>query len=90
MAIALPCQPAELLANLGHPSVVSVALSDRLPDGTPFYLMEFVAGRSLAAFLAKKAPLEQHVALPLLLQLASALDAVHAAGIVHRDIKAEG
>lgn len=75
------------LAKLRHPSVVSVALSDRLPDGTPFYLMEYVAGRSLAAFLAKKAPLEAHVALPVLLQLASALEAVHAAGIVHRDIK---
>lgn len=77
------------LAKLRHPSVVTVAMADRLPDGTPFYLMEFVAGRSLAAFLAKKAPLEAYVALPLLLQLASALDAVHAAGIVHRDIKAD-
>ena len=75
------------LAKLRHPSVVPVLLSDRLADGTPFYVMEFVAGRSLAAFLAKHAPLEPRVALPILMQLASGLEAVHAAGIVHRDVK---
>lgn len=75
------------LAKLRHPSCVTVLLADRLSDGTPFYVMEFVAGRSLAAFLAKHAPLEPRVALPILLQLASALEAVHGSGIVHRDIK---
>lgn len=80
---------ARCLAKLRHPSVVGVVLADRLPDGTPFYAMEYVAGRSLSAFLGKHAPLEPRVALPILLQLASALDAVHGAGIVHRDIKCD-
>jgi len=75
------------LAKLRHPSVVSIVLADRLSDGTPFYVMEFVAGRAFGAFLAKHAPLDPRVALPILIQLASALEAVHAAGIIHRDVK---
>ena len=52
-----------------------------------FLTMELLEGESLAAFLKRRGPLAPSEALPLVRDMAAALDAAHAAGIVHQDFK---
>lgn len=78
---------AQLAAGLRSPNSVRVFDVDRLEDGTPYIVMEFLQGRTLREYLryARKAPLER--AVTWVLQICSALGEAHAAGLVHRDIK---
>ena len=56
------------------------------PDGTPFIVMEHLGGGSLADRL-RDGRIPHDTAIAWLDQAAGALDAAHAAGIVHRDVK---
>jgi len=56
-------------------------------DGTPYYVMELIEGGDLQELVQSGGALEASSALPLMLQLAEALAAVHERGFVHRDIK---
>jgi serine/threonine protein kinase len=82
----------ELLSRLNHPSIPR--LLDRggplLPEGDeyPYFVMEWVEGPSLYAWAERHAPSSQQVC-QVLARLARALDAVHAAGAVHRDVKGD-
>ena len=77
---------ARAAAALRHPAVVKVY--DTGVDGrTHFIVMEHVAGRSLDHALARGRPLEPEEATRIAAQVAGALAAAHAAGILHRDIK---
>ena len=79
---------AQAAAAIGHPGVVTVY--DAGADGpTRFIVMEFVPGRSLADILRDREhkPLEPDQAAHIAGQVADALSAAHAAGIIHRDIK---
>jgi eukaryotic-like serine/threonine-protein kinase len=77
---------AHAAAAIGHPGVVTVY--DAGADGpTRFIVMEFVPGRSLADILRDEHPLEPYRAANIAAQVADALSAAHAAGIVHRDVK---
>jgi serine/threonine protein kinase len=58
-----------------------------LADGTPFIVMEFLAGRDLASELRERGPLPVAQAVDYLLQCCLALAEAHALGIVHRDLK---
>ena len=81
---------ARLLARLRHPHLVTVHDFLRLPDGTAAVVMELVEGGSLRDRL-RAAPdgLPLDEALTLIRQVAAALAAAHAEGVVHRDIKPE-
>jgi hypothetical protein len=57
------------------------------PDPVYFLTMEFLPGETLAALLEREGPLTTAKALPLLDQMAQALDAAHRAGVIHRDFK---
>jgi serine/threonine protein kinase len=80
----------ELLSRLSHPSIPR--LLDRgkppRPSGPeyPFFVMEWVQGTPLYAWAEQHAPSSQQVC-RVLGQLARALEAVHAQGAVHRDVK---
>jgi len=58
-----------------------------IPRDIVFLTMEFLDGETLAAFLRREGPLPTVRALPMVLQMAEALGAAHAVGIVHRDFK---
>ena len=75
----------QLLARLQHPHIVPI-LSAGEADGLPYYVMPFVRGESLHTRL-ERGPLAPAEAAGLLADVAKALAAAHAEGIVHRDIK---
>jgi serine/threonine protein kinase len=71
-----------------HPSCVSIIECNRLPDGTPMIVMEHVPGRSLGRLIAEEQlPLARVV--ELMTQILGALEAAHAAGVVHADVKSD-
>src|SRR5436309_10993197 len=58
-------------------------------DGLYYLALEWASGEPLADFLHREGPLAPADAIPLVRQLAAALDAAHAAGIIHRDLNPE-
>jgi protein kinase-like protein len=78
---------AAALGLAWHPNVVEVYEDGHLPDGTSYLVMERLHGESLAERLRRVGALSTDELIPIALQLCDALGAVHAAGIVHRDVK---
>jgi serine/threonine protein kinase len=78
---------ANALALVNHQNVVSIHEVGEEADGTPFLIMEFLAGESLKEALERDRVIEQPAGLKILVQATQALFAAHAQGIVHRDIK---
>jgi serine/threonine-protein kinase len=77
---------AEIASRLGHPNIVEVLDYDALDDGSPFLVLEYLRGESLASRLERgRLPLEEVFSFTR--QMGSALQAAHGAGIVHRDLK---
>lgn len=77
---------ARTAGKLSHPNIITIY--QIAEDGDTLYLvMEYVVGGSLDTRLSPGRPCEINWALALLRQVASALDAAHAARLVHRDIK---
>ncbi|MGW1288709.1 serine/threonine-protein kinase [Streptomyces sp. NPDC002586] len=77
---------ARLLRRAGSNRVVQVYDIGELPDGRPYFVMEYADGGTLADLLAG-GPLPVGQALALTAEAARAAAALHEAGIVHRDIK---
>lgn len=76
---------ARTICTLSHPHICTLYdVGDW--DGTPYLVMEYLAGETLAARL-KNGALAVAEVLNLGVQIADALDAAHAHGIVHRDLK---
>lgn len=78
---------AQNAGMLSHPNVVTVYDVLEGADGTLYIAMEYVEGRSLADVLAESGPLDLERAVDLVSHIASALDYLHAMGVVHRDVK---
>jgi YVTN family beta-propeller protein len=77
---------SELAAAIDHPNVLPVYDAGET-DGVLWIAMRYVDGIDLAALLEREGPLEPGQALALGGQVAGALDAAHARGLVHRDVK---
>src|SRR6266516_1422274 len=77
---------SELAASLEHPNVLPVYEAGET-DGVLFIAMRYVQGSDLAAVLRREGTLESERSLAILEQLGGALDAAHAKGLVHRDVK---
>jgi serine/threonine protein kinase len=76
---------ARAAASLNHPHICTVYdIGEQ--DGRPFIAMELLEGRTLQQRIDGK-PLPHAEALDMALQIVSGLEAAHAKGIVHRDIK---
>ncbi|OSP25186.1 serine/threonine protein kinase, partial [Streptomyces sp. 13-12-16] len=77
---------ARAAARLDHPAVVNVH-DVAVVDGRPWIVMELVQGRSLGAVLQEEGTLSAREAARVGLEVLGALEAAHAAGILHRDVK---
>jgi eukaryotic-like serine/threonine-protein kinase len=79
---------ASILGRLDHPGVVPLHDLGRLPDGSPFYTMRRIRGRSLAEAIVQATDREARMRLlrPLLAAIET-MAFVHQAGVVHRDLK---
>ncbi len=70
-----------------HPNIVDVYAVGRLKDGRHYMAMEFLTGKPLSLVLRERTRLPPDEVADLLDQSTSALEAAHAAGVVHRDLK---
>jgi hypothetical protein len=78
---------AQSIAAVSHPNVVQIYGVGELPDGRPYFIMQYVSGGSMAERLSSSGPLPVDVAETILGDVAAALAAAHRRGIVHRDVK---
>jgi serine/threonine protein kinase len=83
------CREACVLAQLHHPNIVQVLDFNVTTGGVPYIAMELIEGKDLRAELDAGHKFEAAEVVSIVRQIASALDAAHAAGIVHRDLKPE-
>ncbi len=87
--VARLLQEARLASSIGHENIVDVTDFGTTADGRAFVVMEFLEGEPLADLVIREAPLAVDVSLGIARQVAGALAAAHAKGIVHRDVKPE-
>lgn len=81
---------ALLAASIHHPGVAQVfdyGESEDPRDSGSFIVMQYIEGHSLAELLRVGGPMAPSQVMSIVVQASSALQAAHAAGIVHRDIK---
>ena len=74
-------------ASLNHPNLVFVYDAQIQEDGDVVIVMEYVEGETLADVIRSRGALPAAEAIRILRGVAAALDAIHAQGIVHRDVK---
>jgi eukaryotic-like serine/threonine-protein kinase len=77
---------AQAAASIGHPHIVSV-FDTGSDDGVHFIVMEYVEGRTLAEILAGGGRILPDRAIDIAMDVCRALEAAHAQGVIHRDIK---
>ena len=77
----------QILARLNHPNIVKVHDSGKTPAGSVYYVMEYVSGTPLDAFIASKPDLAVESALRLFQGMCAGIEAAHLRGIIHRDLK---
>jgi serine/threonine protein kinase len=77
---------ADAAARVRHPNVVPL-LDAGIEDGVAYVVMDLIEGETLAAHLARHGRLAPERTVRLARDLAAGLAAVHACGIVHRDVK---
>jgi serine/threonine-protein kinase len=80
---------AQAAARIKGEHVARVYDVSRLPDGTPFIVMEHLEGKDLCDYLGQHGPMSVKMAVEYVLQACEGLAGAHAVGIVHRDIKPE-
>jgi serine/threonine protein kinase len=79
-------EESRIAASIEHPRVVTVfGAGER--HGLIFVSMRYVPGRDLGRLISARGALAAEEAAPLVAQVADGLDAVHEAGLVHRDVK---
>jgi hypothetical protein len=76
-------------SRVDHPNIVRITDFGRLDSGEHYLVMEFIEGELLDSMIRRSAPIGLSRAVPILIQVADALDAAHEADVVHRDLKPE-
>jgi serine/threonine-protein kinase len=80
---------ARLATKVQHPNVATLYDFSALPDGSHYMVWEFIEGENLAQLIRRNGPLSPRHAVRIAIQALAGLDAIHRAGIVHRDISPE-
>ncbi len=80
---------ARTLASVHHRNVTELYEVGRTEAGEPYLILELLSGETLAARMRRDPPMSVAEALSVAIAIASGLEAVHAAGILHRDVKPE-
>jgi len=79
---------ALITARLEHPGIVPVHEAGQWPDGTPFYAMKLVSGRSLRDLISDADTNDERIALlDHVIAVADAIAYAHGRNIIHRDLK---
>jgi eukaryotic-like serine/threonine-protein kinase len=78
----------EVVGKIRHPNIVGIYEVGTLSDRRPYYAMEHLSGRTLSAILEERGRMSPPEALAVLEPVCEALIAAHAAGVIHRDVKA--
>jgi serine/threonine-protein kinase len=86
-AVARFVAEARAVNQISHPGIVEIFDFGELPDGRAYCVMELIHGKTLRDVLRERTRLPLADALPILRGIAEAIDAAHAAGIAHRDLK---
>jgi serine/threonine protein kinase len=79
-------EESRIAASIEHPNVVPIYAAGE-EEGVPFIAMRYVSGSDLGRRLAREGRLKPADAVALIAQVGNGLDAIHAAGLVHRDVK---
>ena len=82
-------QEAKAASRIGHENITSVSDFGTMPDGSPFFVMEYLEGEDLKATLKREKRLPWRRVFQWGIQICSALQAAHDDGIIHRDVKPE-
>ena len=80
---------ARLATKVQHPNVATLHDFSALPDGSHYMVWEFIEGDNLAQLVRRSGTLPPKQAVRIAIQALAGLDAIHRAGIVHRDISPE-
>ena len=78
---------ARAASSINHPNIVDVTDFGVLADGLVYFVMEFLDGKSLEDLIEKEGAVELHRSLNIVNQITYALEAAHALGVIHRDLK---
>jgi dienelactone hydrolase len=76
----------DVVAKLQHPHILTLIDSGEA-GGLPYYVMPFVEGQSLKEYLSRKGRLSVEEAVRIASEVADGLEAAHARGVIHRDVK---
>lgn len=79
----------EVSQRVGHPAIVPVLDEGTLDDGSPFIVMERIAGEPMHHLLRRRQILGTQEAIAIAIRVCDVLHRAHAAGYVHRDVKPE-
>ncbi len=77
---------AQMIVQLDHPGIVKVSNIFE-ENGTVYYVMEFVEGKSLSEIIKKTGPMPEEKALHYVLNVAEALEYIHQRNVNHLDVK---
>ena len=81
-------QEAQSASQVGNPHIIDISDFGTLPDGSTYFVMEFLTGKSLTAALVDNGGrFDTLRTVRVMRQLANALGAAHEVGVVHRDLK---
>src|SRR5947209_3332318 len=80
---------AKAASRISHPHAVSVTDFGEAENGVVFLVMEYLDGRTLKEIIRSEGPMNLDRTVKIIRQVSGALDAAHAEGVVHRDLKSD-